>query len=61
MSAWFPAWRNSSPSMSPTRRMGEDGYLAAKGLITLPGDCSAEKITRQLRQAMAVLTTDGRK
>ena len=43
MSASFPAWSNSWRSMCPTRRMGEDGYLAAKGLVALPkGDEAAQ-------------------
>jgi phosphate transport system substrate-binding protein len=41
------------------KALGEDGYLGAKGLITLPG-ADAEK-SRADATAMAVLTIDGLK
>jgi phosphate transport system substrate-binding protein len=41
------------------KTLGEDGYLGAKGLITLPG-AEAEK-TRADALAMNVLTIDGLK
>ena len=39
------------------KAIGEDGYLADKGLVTLPGD-QAEK-TRAIAEALTVLTADG--
>ena len=41
------------------KALGEDGYLADKGLVTLPGD-QAEK-TRAIASALTVLTADGLK
>ena len=41
------------------KAIGEDGYLADKGLVTLPAD-QAEK-TRAIAQALTVLTADGLK
>ncbi len=41
------------------KAIGEDGYLADKGLVTLPGD-QAEK-TRAIATALTVLTADGLK
>ena len=41
------------------KALGEDGYLADKGLVTLPGD-QAEK-TRAIAEALTVLTADGLK
>ena len=56
MSASSPAWRSSSPNTPPRRRIGEDGYLADKGLIALPGD-QAEKAMAAAKD-MTVLTAD---
>ena len=36
MSASFPALTSSRRNMCPTKAIGEDGYLATKGLVTLP-------------------------
>ena len=41
------------------KAIGEDGYLADKGLVTLPGD-QAEK-TRAIASALTVITADGLK
>ena len=38
MSALFPAWQEFVTEYVSDKAMGEDGYLAAKGLVTLPAE-----------------------